>query len=556
MWVKAYWIAAFLAAVGIQKAIGNNPVHSALTIFGLVFIICFVYFHRPPYLWGEWDPPVEEIVSIPLSEEEKEMIDEEDGAEDDEMNYLVVGEDSAEDDEMNNLVSSEIPVIQRLDPSKRESNQKELSELRVERVTFLENFGDIQLLDISNERQRNQKEVHMSLRTERIHFLNNVKIFLTFMVVCFHVGGAFGGLGKNWTLVIGLYEKKRNKLTTILEGLNMVNQSYFMSLFFFISGVFTPSNYARKGGEQFVKDRAKRLLIPALVTTFVLVPLTTIIAQWSASFRLLYIPFPEHTWFIFWLLLFEWGYVTINKDQLRSNRSSRPVPFPNTLTRCCWGLLLCGLATYYFAIEAKIKMFWSMPTISPGSVFCDILLFIAGTVAKESGWISSESTIAEQLDLPLWAFRCIVIVEGCYVFLLKVSPIKSTAFQVMYFLVAGVFCIDMSIFVLQAFQQYASKPLPAFFSEAAFTVYLIHPLVITVCTSFFVKAYNGLYDNRIEFDSKLGGIFAVSQSHLSGPMDGMFHLFIGFLIVLAMSNMTVWPVAWLLQRLPILNQYL
>jgi hypothetical protein len=197
-----------------------------------------------------------------------------------------------------------------------------------------------------------------------------------------------------------------------------------------------------------------------------------------------------------------------------------------------------------------------MPTISPGSLFCDILFFFAGTVAKESGWLSSTSKIADQLDLPLETFRRVILTEGVVIFLLHVSHVQGSALETLYYLVAGMYCIDMSICVLQLFQEYVNKPLPVVLSDATFTVYLIHTFVITVCTSIFVKIYNTLYDNPISFNSELGKIFPVSQSHLSGPMDGMVHLFIGFLFVLILSIIIVWPAAYFLRKLPVFNQYL
>ncbi len=518
MWVKVGWGLALLAAIGIQKTLGDSIVLSALTSVALVFIISYVYLYRPTYLWGEWDPPIYEMKSTSLSGH-LEFIDLEGSDGDEEKNNLLCSEDTAKDISRQNAPE----VIQAVN---------------------------------SKAKTITRAKTSFQPRAEKIHFLTNTKIFLTFIVVAFHVAGAFGAMGKNFPLVIGFYKQNENKFRIILSGLAILSQSYFMSLFFFISGYLTPSNYERKGGEQFVKDRARRLLIPALAVTFVLVPLITAVAQWSASFPLMYLPFPEHTWFIYWLLLFEWAYITIRKDRIRSKHPSLKVAFPNTATRCAVGLLVCGMPTYILTRKASIRLFWGMPTISPGSLFCDILFFFAGTVAKESGWLSSTSKIADQLDLPLETFRRVILTEGVVIFLLHVSHVQGSALETLYYLVAGMYCIDMSICVLQLFQEYVNKPLPVVLSDATFTVYLIHTFVITVCTSIFVKIYNTLYDNPISFNSELGKIFPVSQSHLSGPMDGMVHLFIGFLFVLILSIIIVWPAAYFLRKLPVFNQYL
>src|SRR5262249_1881778 len=47
-----------------------------------------------------------------------------------------------------------------------------------------------------------------------------------------------------------------------LSILNAINQSFFMGLFFFISGYFTPASFDRKGARRFVMERTRRLLPP------------------------------------------------------------------------------------------------------------------------------------------------------------------------------------------------------------------------------------------------------------------------------------------------------
>ena len=65
----------------------------------------------------------------------------------------------------------------------------------------------------------------------------------------------------------------RNGFQAFGASVLILNQSYFMSLFFFISGYFTPSSFDRKGRHAFVYDKLKRLGIPFLGFTFVLGPL-------------------------------------------------------------------------------------------------------------------------------------------------------------------------------------------------------------------------------------------------------------------------------------------
>jgi hypothetical protein len=48
---------------------------------------------------------------------------------------------------------------------------------------------------------------------------------------------------------------------------------FFMSLMFFLSGLFVPGSLARKGPATFLRDRARRLGVPFLVSAVFLAPL-------------------------------------------------------------------------------------------------------------------------------------------------------------------------------------------------------------------------------------------------------------------------------------------
>lgn len=56
-----------------------------------------------------------------------------------------------------------------------------------------------------------------------------------------------------------------------------VNAAFFMGLFFFLAGCFTPSAFDRKGGGKFLADRGLRLGVPLVLGTLAVVPL----AGWS-----------------------------------------------------------------------------------------------------------------------------------------------------------------------------------------------------------------------------------------------------------------------------------
>ncbi|MCP4750814.1 MAG: acyltransferase [Proteobacteria bacterium] len=101
----------------------------------------------------------------------------------------------------------------------------------------------------------------LDLRGGRMLYVDNIRIFLIVLVVLHHLAIGYGGTG-GWVL----YEKATDGISPILLTLfNAVNQSFFMSFFFLVSGYFVPRSFDKKGAASFVKDRLIRLGIPVLV---------------------------------------------------------------------------------------------------------------------------------------------------------------------------------------------------------------------------------------------------------------------------------------------------
>jgi len=96
--------------------------------------------------------------------------------------------------------------------------------------------------------------------TKRLLYLDNLKTFLTIMVIIHHVTCSFVGSG--WYYNLGAYD---NAFRVFGNFILSANQAHFMCMFFFISGYFTPSSFAKKGKFLFLKDKFIRLGILYIV---------------------------------------------------------------------------------------------------------------------------------------------------------------------------------------------------------------------------------------------------------------------------------------------------
>jgi len=105
-----------------------------------------------------------------------------------------------------------------------------------------------------------------------LFFIDNLRVWLAVLVVLHHLSVIYAA-----NTAFYYVEPANNALTTVaLVFFQLFNQAYFMGLFFFLSGYFTPASYDRKGAGVFLKDRLLRLGVPLLVFAFVLGPVASI----------------------------------------------------------------------------------------------------------------------------------------------------------------------------------------------------------------------------------------------------------------------------------------
>jgi len=98
----------------------------------------------------------------------------------------------------------------------------------------------------------------------RLFYLDLLKVFLITLVVIHHVGQAYGVTGGGWFYS---YPGDRVKHLELFFGFNA---SFFMGLFFFISGYFLPQSFDRHGPRKFIVDKLIRFGIPLMFAYFVM----------------------------------------------------------------------------------------------------------------------------------------------------------------------------------------------------------------------------------------------------------------------------------------------
>lgn len=111
----------------------------------------------------------------------------------------------------------------------------------------------------------------------RLHFLDNLRTLIIFLVVVYHAGGVYESTG-----IWASFWIVDDPATTTLPGiLNLVLDIFVMSTLFLVSGYWVPASVAHKSGWGFLRSRFRRLMVPWLIAVFTLIPLYKVVFLYS-----------------------------------------------------------------------------------------------------------------------------------------------------------------------------------------------------------------------------------------------------------------------------------
>lgn len=326
---------------------------------------------------------------------------------------------------------------------------------------------------------------------KRMAYLDRLKVFLTVLVVLHHTAITYGGAG-SW-----YYNEQPSTdvATALLSTFTAVNQSFFMGLFFFISGYVTPSSYDRYGAVKFMKVRLIRFGIPIILFMAVITPLLAYVSTgYEGSFAdylktrvisNLLLSFAEFEvgplWYLVALLLFfaaYAGYRLIRGEQSAKNT------FKLT-SRTIVGYLV-AVAVANFLIRLIYPVGETVLSLQLAYFPAYIGLFIGGIGAYRGKWLDQLTKSAARK----WrVVVCVLIILFPIVMLLGGAMEGDTSFEggmnwqsAIYSTTDPILGFGISYLLLVAFRKRWNgdpSPVSRWLSAQAFLVYIIHALIVT-----------------------------------------------------------------------------
>jgi glucan biosynthesis protein C len=313
----------------------------------------------------------------------------------------------------------------------------------------------------------------MNART-RLYYLDNLRVVLTILVIAHHVGQAYGPTGGYWPV----QEATR---AAVLGPFFTVNRSFFMSLFFMISGYFMVGAYDRSGPRAFILGRLRRLGIPVLVFA-VLMLLARIflfgerIGSWLDVFN------AGHLWYLEHLLLFSLVYALwrgLRGNRRQEDLSRRPLPGWLAYLAFALGVAVCSaLVRIWSPIDRWFNLLGFF-RVAFADVPRDLGFFLVGVWAYRRGWFERFHARAGIG----WLAAGLAAAAAWYAYDLglgRLLPLSDAAFGVVYPLWEILLCLGMCIGLTVVFREAANfqGALGKWLADNQYSAYFWHPLLI------------------------------------------------------------------------------
>jgi len=333
-----------------------------------------------------------------------------------------------------------------------------------------------------------QPDTPAAIPSQKIYYLDHVKVQLTALVIMHHAFVTYGAPG-------GWYYREPTSSKVAIIPLTMfvsTNQSFFMGLFFLLSAYFIEPSLKRKGTRLYLLDRLKRLGIPLVFYSFIFSPILNFLVykfgdkQPGTFFQYLsgfndWIDFGV-LWFVAALLLFTLIFVALYSLKLSGTRAITQLKTGKILL---FGAML-GLIT--FLVRLQFHVGWTLHPLGFqfGHFTQYIAMFTVGIMARRGN-------LADHLDFKT-AKRFAWIAIGMFVILFPLLGVvqnlthepgdnfsggfnRLNLFYSFYEQMIGI-CIMVALTGISKFKWNRQSKFLSTLSRNAFAVYIFHPIVL------------------------------------------------------------------------------
>lgn len=328
-----------------------------------------------------------------------------------------------------------------------------------------------------------------NIQTPRLYFVDNLRIFLTLLVIAHHAAQPYGPTGGSWLI----FNPER---ADILGAFFATNAAFFMGLFFLISGYFVPGAYDRKHAKRFLQERFWRLGVPILFFALFIFPPIFYITQsrqlpFSQFFFEVYLGQGQiqvgHLWFLVHLLFYAVCYVLWRRVTVMFKPEQQAIGVPKHRSILIY-LIALAIVTFVVRIQYPIDtwkgVLWIIPT-EIAHLPQYLSLFVIGVMAYRHDWFRRMPTergfIWLGIGLGAAFMRYVYALMGRQLFSTRLLAGGGWNWRSLVWSTwEATICVGLCVGLLVLFRERVNTQgkLGKLLSENAYTVYLIHILIV------------------------------------------------------------------------------
>ncbi len=362
------------------------------------------------------------------------------------------------------------------------------------------------------------------LTRQRLLFLDNVRTWMVLIVVVFHVALAYCSLPL-WPII-------DPPPIAVADWVFRLSDVFMMAILFFVAGYFAVPSIDRWGAMEFLKRKAVRLMVPWLLVTTLLNPISLFPWHYTNDFTLnlprmsfwqYWLVFlkggfhthvgslivdgelvshfsPFHCWFLAVLMVFFMVFAGWNHFFRRCASDAQAVVVASRRSIMAWLLWCTVAAAAAIAVITYIHPESSWLTIGPllqfqtPNVVLYCVYFAMGVVAYRRRWFDGDQPLG---SCAMWVSGCVLL---CIPYLIGMdwmadhpSVLESPSFATLHWCYRVVLCLAfLGAFIAYA-QRYANRPNTwnQHLAANSYKIYLLHMVVVIMLQWLFLLWVDG-----------------------------------------------------------------
>lgn len=331
-----------------------------------------------------------------------------------------------------------------------------------------------------------------SVLRSRVHWMDNLRTIIIFLVVLYHIGGVYESAGLwGWFWIVD------DPTTMVWVGImGIVFDIFVMPTLFFVSGYLTVASLKNKPTGKFVIGKFKRLIIPWLIAVFTLIPIYKVIflysrnlpqEHWSTYFHITSPNSQNWLWFLPVLFVFNLAYVLLSKINMKRLEIS-----PGTAVL---GSIIIGFV-YSFSIGGLVGFrSWTLTPLidfENERILVYFLTFLLGAHFYKQG-VFSEKPNGKRLYNIVNGVAWIPVTAHIFVRLIPFFSTEGFAvtplYRLMWWLSFDLALLCMMYVMVESFRRYFDKSGRIWreLNRNSYGVYIFHVIMIGIFGTLLMK---------------------------------------------------------------------